>query len=353
MPDHGDTPHVVFRVDASARIGAGHLSRCLTLARALASEGARVSVASRAPTDHARAWIAREGHALLAIAEDEDEIAASLERARDADLAVVDGYGFGPELLGALRAPGRVLAAFDDLGDRPLPVDAVLNGNLYGDAIDYAALAPGALLLVGAQHALVREEFTAARRLRETRPRPTLPHLLVTMGGADPTSETEKALAALDLLARRSIPLTATVVVGGSNPRAEALRAAAARLGPDVAVVVDVTDMGARMAASDLALTAAGSTCLELACVGVAALAVVVADNQRGVAEAVARLGLGRVLGESPAVTAEAMAGAIADLLADPAARAAMEREQRARVDGQGAPRVAAALTRLVRAART
>ncbi len=345
------TLHAVLRVDASPRIGTGHLARCLTLARALAREGCRVTVASRAPSEHTAAWVAREGHALRPL-DDGDERALCIAATKDANLVVLDGYDFDTDLLAHLGANRRTLAVFDDLGDRALPVAAVIDGNFYGETLDYAHLAPTALHLLGPRHAVVREEFLEgrnARAQREARAADVPPRLLVTMGGADPTHETEKALDALDLLAARDVRLRATLVVGGANPRRDALVARARSSGPNIDVVADITTMGALMAEADLVLTAAGSTCLEIACVGVPLVTVVVADNQRGVGAALTARGIGRVLGESPVVTAGVMADAVDELLAPVSVDLchAMVQAQHAAVDGLGAGRVARALTRL------
>jgi spore coat polysaccharide biosynthesis predicted glycosyltransferase SpsG len=102
--------------------------------------------------------------------------------------------------------------------------------------------------------------------------------------------------------------------------------------------------MAEHMLWCDVALSAAGGTCLELACLGVPSLVIVVADNQRHVGESVEQRALMWNLGRSEVVGASTIASALRDLLADDARRHRMTVDQRACVDGLGAERVAEAL---------
>lgn len=333
----------VLRCDASSVIGSGHLARCLTLARALRRVGFAVDVATREPSEHTRSWIMREGCGVLALGPHDDDVAA----AGDAALVVVDGYTFPPSLHSSLRRPGRVVCVLDDLATGPVLGDVVLNGNLYAHDLGYD-VPPDTVLLCGPELALVRDEFLVARAARELRgERAIASRVLVTMGGADPTGETEKALAALELV-ETNAPLDVRVVVGASNPRLDAIRSLAeAGTKHHVEVMVDVRAMGELMAWCDVALSAAGGTCLELACVGVASLVVVAAENQRGVGAALAAARLMDVVEGDPA----ALACALAALLSDGDRRRAMETAQRRHVDGRGKERVASRLAELVDAA--
>src|SRR5205807_9904518 len=83
--------------------------------------------------------------------------------------------------------------------------------------------------------------------------------------------------------------LEVQVVLGFSNPHRESLEAAAAVSRHAVQLLDKVSDMPERMAWADGAISAAGSTCWELAFMGVPMLIIVTADNQRGSANALER----------------------------------------------------------------
>jgi UDP-2,4-diacetamido-2,4,6-trideoxy-beta-L-altropyranose hydrolase len=339
---------VLARVDASPRIGFGHLARTSTLVDALEARGAQLTFASHAPSDAVRAWVEGLGAALAPLdgaPGSSDDLAATRALADGADLVVIDGYVFDAAFQASLRGAGRAVCVIDDLADAPVGGDVILNGNLYGDELTYDA--PHATLaLLGPAYALVRPEFAIARAERAARPHDAgrRARVLVTMGGADPTSETEKALDALDAL---GIQLDAKIVVGAANPRAADLTRRVKDLrapGLRAEVVVGARNMGELMAWADVALTAAGSTCLELATVGVPGLTITVAANQRGVAAAFAFRGLLDHLGESETVTPTAIRDALATLLDDAPRRARTESALREAVDGRGAERAAEAI---------
>ena len=100
------------------------------------------------------------------------------------------------------------------------------------------------------------------------------------------------------------------------------------------------------MAAADLAICAGGSTMWELACMGVPFIPIVIADNQRQAAAAMALDGYRAI--ERAAVERELPAIAAA-LAADAGRREALSRRGRQLVDGRGAERVCAALRELAR----
>src|SRR5262249_60783168 len=134
------------------------------------------------------------------------------------------------------------------------------------------------------------------------------------------------------------------VVVGGSNPHSDAIATRAAQY-TNCRVVPDPgAEMPRLMAAADLAVCAGGSTMWELACMGVPFIPIVIADNQRQAAAAMARDGYSAI--ERAAIPRD-LPAAVAALAADAARREALSRRGRQLVDGHGAERVGAALRQI------
>ena len=162
------------------------------------------------------------------------------------------------------RIPGAVLMAIDDLADRPLPVDLVLNQNLGAVAGAYATLTPAsARILAGAAYALLRPEFGVLRargRLRDGR----VDRILVFFSGSDGPDVTARAV---DGLAGLGLPID--VVVGATYPHLARLRAAVAR-DRAVTIFVNTDEMASLMARADLALGAASSASWERCSLGLA-----------------------------------------------------------------------------------
>lgn len=306
-------PRIVFRADASVRIGTGHVMRCLTLADALRERGAETLFLCRPLEGDLRRQIAARGHSVVGLptlasgagsgsapadwlgtdqAGDAGDCLAVLAGAPSADWLVVDHYALGQEWERRLRPVCGRIMAIDDLADRVHDCDLLLDPGLGRVAMDYDGLLPdGAVALLGPEYALLRPEFAAHRAASlARRAKPELRRVLVTLGGADIDNVTCRVL---DALAASQLPdeVYITVVMGPSAPWLEAVRARAADMRFPVQVLVGVGNMAELMTESDLAIGAAGSTAWERCCLGLPTIQMVLADNQNGIAAALTATG--------------------------------------------------------------
>jgi spore coat polysaccharide biosynthesis predicted glycosyltransferase SpsG len=103
--------------------------------------------------------------------------------------------------------------------------------------------------------------------------------------------------------------------------------------------------MAPLMSWADIAVTGAGSTCWELACLGVPALSLVIAENQRSIAEELGAAGIVVNLGWHADVAVERIATSVDGLVYSSFRRLRMSQQGRALVDGKGAARVASVLS--------
>lgn len=313
---------VAFRADASLQIGTGHVMRCLTLADALAARGAdcqficgahegnliefirgkgygahalpiahEASTGLTAPGPEASTPLAHS-HWLGATQAQDAEACAPILAAQRPDWLIADHYALDARWECALAPHYRKLMVIDDLADRPHACDLLLDQTFGRDAADYRALVPADChLLCGSQYALLRPEFAALRPYSlQRRAQPALRELLITMGGVDKDNATGQVLHAL-----RTCPLPAesriTVVMGATAPWLEDVRTQAQDMPWPTRVLVGVSDMAQLMADSDLAIGAAGATSWERCCVGVPTIMLVLAENQRKIAEALCEPG--------------------------------------------------------------
>jgi UDP-2,4-diacetamido-2,4,6-trideoxy-beta-L-altropyranose hydrolase len=338
---------VAIRLDASARLGLGHLVRCLSLARAFADAGIRVGFVCRELPPGSRAWLDSQGFELCELQAEagspqDQQHTVGLCRAAGCSLVIVDGYQFGAAYLAAFREARLFACYVDDMIDREYRCHAVINQNFHADARQFRRTADCELIL-GTRYALVRDEFLNARAERRLQVPPFASKLLVTLGGADPTAETEKLLDALDdaAFARTHAPqLDVRIVIGSANPRLAAIESKSRTLRHQrVEVLHDVRNMAEQMLWCDVCVAASGATCMELCCVGVPALITVVADNQRPIGAAIDRLGLMRVAGWHEQVSANSLAAQLLELVEDAEGRAHMISAQRAQIDGLGKER--------------
>lgn len=350
--------HALFRADASAGIGTGHVVRCRTLAAELRRRGWTASLASRdLPPELARS-IRESEMALISLdaaASLDAEHAVIAEQAvRPVTLAVVDHYGIGADWQRAARVWVERMMAIDDLADQFQAVDLVLNQNPGLGASRYRGLVPpGAQILDGPTYALVRHEFAAirtradlGRRQGEARHRGRVERILVFMSGSDPHDVTRGAARAAT-----AVGVPVDVVVGAAYPFLAPLQAWAAGQ-PSVEIHVDTQEMATLMARADISIGAPGSATWERCTLGLPTLLVTLADNQVETARHLADVGAALDLGWHSAVTTAELEDALVALAADPARLIEMSEAAARITDGQGTVRVADEIERLVGTAR-
>ncbi len=343
-------PHAVFRADASLVVGTGHVIRSRTLARALLARSWRVTFVARdLPASLADA-LGADGIAVVhlppgsSIASEPEAIATRITA--DVALVVGDHYGIGADWYAAMRrqAPGAVLLSIDDLADRPLPVDLVVNQNLGVTATSYAALVPAsARIVAGPVYALLRPEFALLRargRVRDGR----VDRLLVFVSGADGPDVTARAVEGLGGLGR-----PVDVVVGAAYPHLPRLRAAVAHRA-DTAIHVDTDEMATLMDRADLAIGAPSSASWERCALGLPAVLVTMADNQADTARLLVEAGAAEAIGWHTTVSAPDIERTVRALCADPDRLKAMSIAAAGITDGRGTERVVAEIEAAVAA---
>lgn len=318
---------IAVRVDASPALGAGHLARCMTLATALRRDGAAVLLICRADASPLTAalrtgnvpvhWLTAEQTADPSA----DARATCAALTEPCDWLIVDHYGLDAAWEQVLRARARRILVIDDHAARRHDCDLLLNPNLPVTAADYRGRVPETCrLLLGPQYALLRDEFHRQRatvRAREG----TVRRLLISCGGSDPGNATAQALAALAILAQAGAlsEIAVEVIAGPGHRHWRALRAQTHAL-PGARFRRATRQMAAAMAAADVAIGAGGGSLWERCFLGLPALVITVADNQRAATAALAARGacwdLGPVHGLAPAKVAAHLAA----LLRDPAA---------------------------------
>lgn len=338
---------VLFRCDGGTTVGWGHATRCLALASALHPYGFVSRFAMQAPDPRLVALLTGAGHAVQRLPEG-DDLAATVEAiaASSARVLVLDSYRHDAAWLTAVRAAiGCAHFVIDDLADRVLPCEVIVNANPGAEQLDYGA--HGAeMVLAGPRFALLRREFTPGLRLERCGPPDR--RVLVTLGGGrlgEQALQFAQAIAEAPGAARHT-----TLLVGGDADLVARAQAFAATHAVWRRTLVGVDNVARVLAATKLAVSAAGHTCFELAALGVPALLVVGAPNQRPGARAWCDAGAFGMLGEigsaPPAEVARRVLGALDDeaWLASSAARASEL------VDGNGAGRVAGLIATVLEA---
>ena len=342
---------LLVRADASTNIGTGHLMRCLALAQAWQTEGGKATFLSCCDSPALRRRVTGAGARFILLpAAHPDPVdrqtTSRLIRKLKPDWLVIDGYHFGPEYQEAARAAGVRVLVIDDAAYWPeYHADILLNQNLGAEKLRYRCDRDTRLLL-GTRYVLLRNEFLKWRVWQREVPREAR-KVLVTMGGSDPDNVTLKVIRALE-----KVPLDrleGIVVLGASNLHREVLGAAIRS--PEfkvrnhkVRLERNPLNMPELMAWADLAVTAGGSTCWELAFMGMPFLVLALAANQRLTVRALAARRAAKSLGTSERLRTTVVVRALAPLLRGARLREALSARGRQLVDGYGADRVLMAM---------
>lgn len=335
---------LVIRADANTQIGTGHVMRCLALAQAWQDGGGHAIFAMAMEAQALEARLKSERMGVIRLLPQAGSVEDALQTAdmvqkMGASWIVVDGYYFGADYQHIIKDSGLRLLLIDDNGHADYYyADIVLNQNIYAHESLYPHREPHTRLLLGTCYVLLRQEFLRWRGWKREIPG-VARKVLVTLGGGDPENVTLKVIQALRRVAVDG--LEAVVLVGGSNPYYGELRSAVRHLPFAIRLERNVTNMPELMAWADVAVSAGGSTCWELAFMGLPNLALILADNQHPITERLGEIGVAVNLGWPQNLSAVEIAKAITKLLIAPGTRAEMARRGRELVDGEGAARVA------------
>ena len=324
--------HIVFIADAGPDVGGGHVMRSVTLAQAMIARGADCVFAER------------PGVAAVLSA-----FAPDLGLTRDAthaDAVVFDHYGL--EVHDHLSlAQGRPVLVIDDLADRFLGGDMVLDAGPARKEADYRGLtAEGTRLLLGPMYAPVRPEFAAVRdgTLARRQAGGAVHRILVSLGLGDLDGISARVV-------RRLLPRAGAAridVVLGEGALSHAWLQQAAAADPRLSIHVNSNRMAALTAGAEAAIGAGGSSTWERCVLGLPSILLVLAPNQRPAARAMADQGAALVVDTSSPTFEASLDEAVGMLLADAALRARLTEASAKVCDGLGAGRVADAFLRLI-----
>ena len=309
----------VIRADASTSIGSGHVMRCLTLAHRLKKEkNAKVVFVMRDLPGNLIDVVKKQGFEVLKLppanqkyslngyglwltvpmevdAQQTIELLQHYLQEHGCDVVdrlIVDSYALNEQWELMLRPYCREIMVIDDLANRRHDCDILLDQNFYlNKDVRYAGLVPEhCKMLLGPEHALLREEFYEAKKHLRKRDG-NIKNILVFYGGSDLTNETEKAIKALVQLHDEGYNFTADVITGVSNSRREKIEKICSKYN-FFHYYCQVSNMAEFMNKADLMLGAGGSTTWERLYMELPALVTAVAENQVKCCEECGKAGL-------------------------------------------------------------
>jgi UDP-2,4-diacetamido-2,4,6-trideoxy-beta-L-altropyranose hydrolase len=297
--------------------------RCLTLADVLQQKGADVSFICREHSGNLISFIQEKGFkvSILSVANTEKDDSEKQEsqlfhakwlgasQQQDAeqcqtvledikpDWLIVDHYAIDQTWQACLKPTYKKLMVIDDLADRQHQCDLLLDQNYGSTKKKYEALVPeSCLILAGTRYALLRPEFNQWRAFSLAyRKDLKLKKLLITLGGVDPDNFTGLIL---DKLKNSGLPSDSEikVIMGATAPHLNVIKKMAKTIPYKTEVMSNIVNVAEIMATSDLAIGAAGATTWERCCLGLPTIQLVVAENQKEIAQSLAKQNIVKLL---------------------------------------------------------
>jgi UDP-2,4-diacetamido-2,4,6-trideoxy-beta-L-altropyranose hydrolase len=298
---------LIFRVDASIKIGTGHVYRCLTLANKL-KFFFKIYFVCRETNGNLILFIKNKGYDIFVLPKSDlssiefnenvecNEHAQLLEERWDIDAKltvdilkniknvewlIVDHYSIDQKWENLAKKFSSKLMVIDDLNDRKHTCDILLDPNYSKTANDYLELVPNnCKLLIGDKYNIIRDEFIQLRcNSLKRRLDPKLSRVLIFMGGADEKNVTSKILRIIS-----DFPLFSNikidVIVGISSPWFDDIKKLAKKFKHQIVIWSGVENLAEFFVNADLAILAAGGTFWEACYMGLPSILVSTAENQ-------------------------------------------------------------------------
>ncbi len=342
---------LLIRTDVGTNIGHGHLMRCLALAESWKDSKGPVTFAVAELPSSLEQKLTAKGMDIIRITAPPGSVndafqVTQLTNMNGIDWVVVDGYHFGSSYQRIITDSDLSLLWIDDNGDCDhYYADIILNQNIHASQELYPKRESYTQLLLGTKYVLLRKEF-----LKSQITEPNIPDeagkILVTLGGGDPDNVTLNAIQALQQLIFPE--WEAKVVVGTNYPHYQSLEKTLKKPNGKIELIREPDQMPELMQWADISLSGGGSTCWELAYMGVPGILLVIADNQLESARMLANQGVFLTIENATQTTPEIIARTLSDLISNRELRKQLSHNANQLIDGNGSSRVITCTSELV-----
>jgi UDP-2,4-diacetamido-2,4,6-trideoxy-beta-L-altropyranose hydrolase len=329
---------VAFRVDASPQIGIGHLMRCLALSEELIRRGHTCSIFTKTDNNDLLKRIktfhvdVQNIDANVSLKKDLQTL-LKFSRDYEIDWIVTDHYSIDTTYINEIKKQGFHVLSIDDTSQMHYPSDIVINQNIDAERLKFS-IESYTMLLRGPTYSMLRDELLVREKKKH---HDSVKTILITLGGSDPDNYLLEVLQSLDTLTTK---VDIQAVIGPFNQFLSQLKSYEKQSSANITLITSPEKMVDFYLESDLAVSAGGSSCYELAYFGIPNFIITIADNQLGIAQEFDRQHLSVYLGMKHQVKPEVIKDKIKVLIENHSLRKQMSQQERNLIDGNGKKRV-------------
>lgn len=261
--------NVLILTEGGKNTGFGHITRCTSIYQAFEEIGVQADFVVNGD-EGVQGLLPSKNCNVFNWLNDQETLFATI---KNADIVLIDSYLAGYEIYEKISNVVKKAVYFDDNMRIEYPKGFVVNGTIFAEQMPYPRR-EGVTYLLGAKYTPLRKEFwdVPAKLICDS-----IESVMITFGGTDIRNLSPKVLK---LLVDTHPELRKKVIIGKGFRNITEIEDIKTH-NTELIYYPDATEMKKIMLESDIAIAGGGQTLYELARVGVAAVVVAVADNQK------------------------------------------------------------------------
>ncbi len=249
--------------------GFGHISRCISIAEALNEIIPSIDICFYLNSDNSVESIIPEYFNIVYL-----DFTSSNQISDDyiskTDIVIIDSYEANQEFYNNVSTQAGLAAYIDDFKRIDYPQGIIINGSIGAEKLDYK-IGKNTEILVGAEYAYIRKEFTESERLKTN---PNLLTILVSFGANDFRGLTIPVLQMLKKFDFNTIVLLTDAMSNIEEIKSLEDEKTCIRINANAQQIRD------DMLFCDAGIIAAGQTLFEAVITGLPVISVMIVDNQ-------------------------------------------------------------------------
>ncbi len=287
--------NIYFRVDGYKEIGYGHLMRSIVLAKEFKKKYNIRFISYRDDFLKFKLKENKINYILLRnkagskrdVKETIDIISKGVE-----NIFVHDNYDINAAYEKMIKSYVKLLIAVDDEAKKKFYADIIINQNYGAENYKYKLLNKDAGVLAGSKYILLRDEFLKKQKSGVNK---EVKNILIIFGGSDFFNQSLRTLKVLKkYVIKNNINLN--LVLNNNFKSLRSIKKESHGI-KNIKLYFNVKSMAKLMNKMDMAISAAGSTVWELLYIGIPAILMITAENQKDIAFKLGRDGYVKNLG--------------------------------------------------------